>query len=144
MSAHSTMMGSQYKDNQSIAMSRKEGSMYSGRGSNFIRGQSFWGVGILNGIWNDICVALDCKPWHFKWHLWHWIESHCILKFTTISGTKFTPLDFLHNGPDKLECSSLVSYLAYFCVTLKLIRPIRTQFEVVWIKSLKMWWLKLV
>ena len=39
MSAHSTMMGSQYKDNQSIVASRKEGSMYSGRGSNFIRGK---------------------------------------------------------------------------------------------------------
>ena len=34
------MMGSQYKDNQSIVMSRKDGSMYSGRGSNFVRGES--------------------------------------------------------------------------------------------------------
>jgi len=40
MSAHSTIMGSQYKDNQSVAMSRKEGSMYSGRGSNFVRGEN--------------------------------------------------------------------------------------------------------
>jgi hypothetical protein len=40
MSAHSTMMGSQYRDNQSVAaMSRKEGSMYSGRASNFNRGK---------------------------------------------------------------------------------------------------------
>jgi hypothetical protein len=34
------MMGSQYRDNQSVAaMSRKEGSMYSGRASNFNRGK---------------------------------------------------------------------------------------------------------
>jgi hypothetical protein len=24
-------------------------------------------------------VALGCKPWHFKWHLWHWVASHGIL-----------------------------------------------------------------